>query len=216
MNPALNQLIPALVSYVNEHGGYVTKTKLLKLLYLFDVEHYRIHRKIFTGFSWKFFHLGPWAKEYEEAVGNLVAQEELIESASTKPEYDTKFYRTPHPHNLDNIFQSLKDWAALKSVLNTWGECSTGEILNHVYFRTEPMEHGIRNEALDFSTVQEEPHTKYSRSSSGKSAKEIDTLRKQFREKVAARVSTVGLNLTPPRYDAEFFEALSKLDKAIG
>ena len=96
-------------------------------------------------------------KEYEEAVGNLVAQEELIESASTKPEYDTKFYRTPHPHSLDNIFQSLKDWAALKSVLQTWSESTTGEILDHIYFRTEPMEHGIRNEPLDFSSIQAEP-----------------------------------------------------------
>ena len=41
-------------------GSYFTKTKLLKLLYLFDVEYYRIHRIIFfTGFSWKFYHLGP-------------------------------------------------------------------------------------------------------------------------------------------------------------
>lgn len=214
MNPALSQLIPALVSYVNEHGGYVTKTKLLKLLYLFDVEYYRIHRKIFTGFSWKFFHLGPWAKEYEEAVGNLVAQEELIESASTKPEYDTKFYRTPHSQNLDNIFQSLKDWVALKSVLQTWSESTTGEILDHIYFRTEPMEHGIRNEPLDFSTIKAEPHPKYSRSSSGKTAMEIESLRRQFQEKVAARVSTAGTRFTPPRYDEEFFEALSTLEKA--
>ena len=216
MDPTLSQLIPAVVSYVNEHGGYVTKTKLLKLLYLFDVEHYRIHRKIFTGFSWKFFHLGPWAKEYEEAVGNLVAQEILIESASTKPEYDTKFYRTPHPHSLDNIFQSLKDWAALKSVLQTWSESTTGEILDHIYFRTEPMEHGIRNEPLDFSSIQAEPHPKYSRSSSGKTAREIKSLRRKFQEKLAARVSTAGASFTPPRYDEEFFEALSKLEKANG
>ena len=35
-----NSRIPAIVSYVNEHKGYVTKTKLLKLLYLFDVEFF--------------------------------------------------------------------------------------------------------------------------------------------------------------------------------
>lgn len=41
MNPHLKNLIAAVVSYVTEHGGYITKTKLLKLLYLFDVEYYQ-------------------------------------------------------------------------------------------------------------------------------------------------------------------------------
>lgn len=48
MNRTVEQLIPAIVSYVNEHNGYVTKTKLLKLLYLFDVEFFRTNRRIFT------------------------------------------------------------------------------------------------------------------------------------------------------------------------
>jgi hypothetical protein len=42
INP-LTELITAIVSYVTERGGYITKTKLLKLLYLFDVEFYRAH-----------------------------------------------------------------------------------------------------------------------------------------------------------------------------
>ncbi len=42
MNQALVKLIPAIISAVVERGGYVTKTKLLKLLYLFDVEYYRL------------------------------------------------------------------------------------------------------------------------------------------------------------------------------
>jgi hypothetical protein len=213
MNPAVSQLIPAIVSYVNEHGGYITKTKLLKLLYLFDVEYYRIHRRTFTGFSWKYFHLGPWAKEYEEALGNLIAQDNLLESESAKPEYDTKFYRTPQARDIEKVFPSLKDWAALKLVLDTWSESSTGEILDYVYFRTEPMEHGIRNEPLDFRTIQAEQPPKYSRTSSGKTTKEIESLRKKFREGVAGRVSGTRTAFTPPRYDEEFFEALSKLER---
>ena len=53
----IDNLIPAVVTWVVEHDSYVTKTKLLKLLYVFDVEYYR-HRSTFTGFGWKFFHLG--------------------------------------------------------------------------------------------------------------------------------------------------------------
>ena len=39
----LAELITAVVSYVTKREGYITKTKLLKLLYLFDVEFYRAH-----------------------------------------------------------------------------------------------------------------------------------------------------------------------------
>jgi hypothetical protein len=36
MSNPLAELITAVVSYVTERGGYITKTKLLKLLYLFE------------------------------------------------------------------------------------------------------------------------------------------------------------------------------------
>lgn len=50
----LEKLIPAIVSHVNQQGGTVTKTKLLMLLYLFDIEWYRTHGETYTGFEWVF------------------------------------------------------------------------------------------------------------------------------------------------------------------
>ena len=37
----VDNLIPAIVTWIAEHDSYATKTKLLRLLYLFDVEYYR-------------------------------------------------------------------------------------------------------------------------------------------------------------------------------
>ena len=65
MDKRLADLLVAIVSYVTTHDGYVTKTKLLKLLYLLDVEFYRAHGQMFTGFNWKYFHLGPWTDEFD-------------------------------------------------------------------------------------------------------------------------------------------------------
>src|SRR5438552_11067713 len=93
MNQHVKQLIPAMVSYINDHDGYVTKTKLLKLLYLFDVEFYRTHRRLFTGFGWKFFHLGPWAREFDPVLTELILEGVLLQVESAKQEYDTKFLR---------------------------------------------------------------------------------------------------------------------------
>lgn len=216
MNRALRDLIPAMVSYITEHGGYVTKTKLLKLLYLFDVEYYRMHRQTFTGFQWKFFHLGPWAKEYDEVIDRLVGQLDLVESASSRPEFDTKFYRTREKLDLGRLFTSYRDEGALKEVLDRWGDSTTGEILDYVYFRTEPMLCGVRNQPLDFSRISQETPPAYKRPSSAKTPAEIETLRSKFREKTAALRSSHKdqFRFTPPRYDADFLDALSKLEQA--
>src|SRR6266849_3614938 len=80
--PATDKLIVAIVTWVVDQESYVTKTKLLKLLYLFDVEYYRAHRQTFTGFSWKFFHLGPWAAEFDPTLDGLVAKAALVQQHS--------------------------------------------------------------------------------------------------------------------------------------
>ena len=149
----IDRLIPAIVTWIVEHGSYATKTKLLKLLYLFDVEYYRVHRVTFTGFSWKFFHLGPWAAEYDPALGGLLAHGILSEQHSNSSEYDTAFYKPVEPVEARRLFAHVKDECILLEVLNRWGTRKTGEILNYVYFQTEPMEAGIRNQPLDFSLI---------------------------------------------------------------
>jgi hypothetical protein len=217
MNHQVKELIPAMVSYINDHDGYVTKTKLLKLLYLFDVEFYRVHRRLFTEFNWKFFHLGPWTREFDPVIDDLVAQNVLVQIESTKSEYDTKFFRAESPSDFTHFFSSFKEEAPLRSVLNTWGDRATGEILDFVYFRTEPMEHGIRNEPLDFSLIPEEAVEKYHRSSSGKSTREIANAKKQWTARIQALekpASEKRFNFTPPRYDDEFMNTISKLDAA--
>lgn len=213
MNRALEQLIPAIVSYVNEHNGYVTKTKLLKLLYLFDVEFFRTNRRTFSGFEWKFFHLGPWTSEYEPIVNSLVAKGILLEQSSSRPEYDTKFFRSSEQHDLSKQFSSFAEEAILRRVLNTWAENSTGEILDYVYFRTEPMEHGIRNERLDFGHIQQETAAKYVRSSSGATTKDIRRLRKELTTRLSSIETTKIFEFTPPKYDDQFQAEMDRLEK---
>src|SRR5436309_3548699 len=153
MNPEPKELVPAIVSHVTQRGSYVTKTKLLKLLYLCDVEYYRIFRRLLTGFQWKFFHLGPWAREFDPLLEGLLASGVLTDSISSRPEFETRIFKTSEEFDLARIFGTLKEEAPVKRVLDRWAESTTGEILDYVYFYTEPMEHGIRNEPLDFTTI---------------------------------------------------------------
>jgi len=211
-----DNLIPAIVTWIVDHDSYATKTKLLKLLYLFDLEYYRQHRRTFTGFGWKFFHLGPWAAEYDPALKGLVAHGILSEQRSKSSEYDTAFYRPGERVETRQAVATVKDESILLQVLKRWGTCTTGEILNYVYFQTEPMEAGIRNQPLDFSLIPTERPALYSRSSSGKSPAEIRKLRAQFERRQAEKKANNErpFTFTPPRYDEEYIEAMAKLQSA--
>src|SRR5580692_5795971 len=116
---ATDKLIASIVSWIVGQESYVTKTKLLKLLYLFDVEYYRVHRQTFTGFNWKFFHLGPWAREFDPLIEELVHSETLVESTSAKQDYDTKFFRPSEPSDAKGLFPTFSDESLLRSIVNT-------------------------------------------------------------------------------------------------
>jgi hypothetical protein len=58
---AITDLISAVASYIAECGGAPTKTKVLKLLYLLDIEAFRKTQNTLTGFDWIFYLYGPWA-----------------------------------------------------------------------------------------------------------------------------------------------------------
>jgi hypothetical protein len=208
-------VITAIVSYVTERGGYITKTKLLKLLYLFDVEFYRTHGKTFTGFQWKYFHLGPWTKEFDPLFEGLIAKGALVEQRVEKPDYDAKFLGATEAGNLKKTFSDFKDELILRNLLDLWGPIPTSEILDYVYFRTEPMENGIRNEPLDFTRILQQLPEVYKRPASKATAGEIKTLRREFNRKVAETFPAKPFEFTAPRYDEEFRAAMEKLDAGI-
>jgi hypothetical protein len=213
--PTIDKLIVAIVTWVVDEGSYVTKTKLLKLLYLFDIEHYRVHRQTFTGFSWKFFHLGPWAAEFDPTLDELVDKTALVPQRSNS-EFETLFYKPAERVDPREPFSNVKDEYILRGVLRTWGTRSTGEILDYVYFQTAPMEAGIRNAPLDFSVIQPEKPSAYSRSSSGKNKAEIQKLRMKFQAQQAQRKASQNqpFAFTPPKYDEEYLRAMAKLETA--
>src|SRR5713101_6841515 len=130
--PSTEKLMVAIVTWVVEQGSFVTKTKLLKLLYLFDVEYYRAHRQTFTGFSWKFFHLGPWAAEFDPTLDGLVLDAALVQQRSSS-ELETVLYKPAERLDLCEAFGNVKDEFILKGVLRMWGTRTTGEILDYVY-----------------------------------------------------------------------------------
>jgi hypothetical protein len=203
-------LIAAIATWIREKNSYLTKTKLLKLLYLFDLAYFRSHGATFTGFSWKFFHLGPWAAEYDPILEGMLAQEILTQQFS---ESETAFYKPTEPTELQTALPQLKDELTLRQILNQWGDKSTGEILDYVYFQTAPMETAVRNQPLDFSAIPQSSGIKYERNASGATPNEIKRLKAQFEKRRAElRSGNASTRVTPPNYDDDFEKAMAVLE----
>jgi hypothetical protein len=207
------KLILAIVSYMYERGRIVSKTKLLKLLYLCDLEFMRAYGHRLTDFDWKFHHLGPWARAYDEVLNTLVSRKELVEVPTENYEYDTTLYRTPLAvSQLRALFTTPQESFTVEHVVHKWFEVPTRELLNFVYFHTEPMVNAERGERLRFDTLEAQPPKKFLLESSGLSRKEIQRVRNKFRAKLQQLPNSGTFKFTPPRYDDEFNEAMAKLD----
>lgn len=212
MNPRLKELLPAIVSRVIERGSFVSKTKLLKLLYLFDVEWYRSNRSTYTGFDWIFYKLGPWTREYDPLLDAFFANA-YLEKQKGRDAYDTEFITTKDKIYLNRLFDTREQERVLEDLVRTWATVPTPQILDHAYFRTEPMRNAIRGERLDFSTVSETPPALYTRASSGRSPEQIEVLRRMIAERLAQTHPEPQAGVfTPPKYDEEFFNAMDQLE----
>ena len=111
------------------------KTRLVKLLYLTELEFFRRTGKRLTTLDWKFHHFGPYAKALGELLGN--------------PDEDAVAWSLTHrPSTSDHDVQSCAS-----QVVHTWGDADLNALLDYVYFDTEPMQAARRGEMLNFAVV---------------------------------------------------------------
>lgn len=204
------KLFASIVSFVVEHDSFVTKTKLLKLLYLFDVEYFRVNRRTFTQFEWKFFHLGPWCAEYNDALDNVIASGAIISKSLEK--YETLCFYPEARTETAEAFANLRDEMILRRVLQRWARETTAKILDFVYFETEPMQSAVRNCPLDFSTIATEQSVKYIKTPSAVPTGTIRKKRAAFEAKRAKGTHSYPVQLTPAQYDDDFYEAMKIID----
>jgi hypothetical protein len=209
----LSDLIAAVASAIREFGGAPTKTKILKLLYLLDIESYRKTGATLTGFDWKFYRYGPWAQSYDEALQSAAQQNKIIINAREFDEGAT-FINPVSKLALSQVFPNAVQELTAKRIIETWATRPTVELLDYVYFHTAPMRDAVRNEPLDFSTLtREEKLAHYTGIKSQLNEKEKQQKRAALL-KTLASVSSASIKPLdpPPNYDEEYRAALAKLE----
>lgn len=208
----LKDLALGLLNLIQDEGGFATKTKLLKLLYLADIEGYRDTRSTLTGFDWIFHLYGPWTPQYDELLKEMESGRLIAIRAGNRGDLDTQFISTEESSNLDRLPIQVNTWAAVRRIARLWANESTGEILNYVYFETEPMREARRGEKIDFSVVAPRDQSPlYRRTKSSLDKKGLHAARKRFLE--VRRPRGPVQSFTPPTYDEAFSRAVLMLDE---
>lgn len=210
-----SSLIPAVLTYVRQVGGYATKTKLVKLLYLLDIEAYRINHSTLTGFDWVFHLYGPWAQEYETVLTDLQTIGAIALHSGSRNDLDTVFIDACESVPLSNPFPRFIDELRARRIIEAWAERPTGELLDYVYFHTEPMREARRGELLDFTSVlKEESPPEYRRAASGATPEDLKKQRRELREAMKSAASRpTSTPIFQPRYDDEFWHAVDTIER---
>jgi len=153
LSEKVSDLILSIVTYVNNNDGYVNKTKLIKFLYLIDIEYYKLYGKIYTGFNWIFYKFGPYTNEFESYYDELSKSDLNIKTISNI-DYDCDLLQTKNDFDLDTTIKDDVGFRlSIKQILNKWSKEKLAALLDYVYFETEPMESPIKKMPLDFSTI---------------------------------------------------------------
>jgi len=214
MNQYLEQAIPAIITRIRARRGGATKTKVLKLLYLLDVEFYRDRKAILSEFDWIFYKYGPWVQTYDGVLSELSAGGriaiQLLEGADT----DAMLLDVTRPLELSAVFPNIRDEYRSRAIIDNWAEKPTGELLDYVYFHTAPMRNAERNQPLRFDAVLEgEPTLDYQRTQSGTTPEALKKLRNEFRKALDAEPKSPEPFYVEPSYGKEYWEAISTMER---
>jgi hypothetical protein len=202
----LKQLICGILTQIRHHGGFATKTKLIKLLYLIDVESVRDVGETLTSLDWIFHLYGPWTTEYDALLLEM-EQEGLVQLRSGHDERDATFVNPVQVVGLEKVPLPVTTYLAARHVIERWAVEPTRKLLDYVYFDTEPMENPIRGERLDFRSVKPRNQIPlYRPVRSSASEKEIRQVRRKFQE-LSSKAPRP--KFTEPRYDSAFQEAVN-------
>lgn len=212
-----HDLILAVLGEARSAGVSLSKTKLLKLVYLVDLETCRSSGRIATGWDWKFHHFGPWTAEYDSSLEGL-SGDGRVSITVLAGERDTQIIRSNDP--------SLDAWTidvseirvATRRIVARWLSRDLPEILDYIYFESEPMQGAERGSRLSFESVVHVDYEPYRRESSSAPSAKIAELRRRLNLREMDTIDTEqrtpfrAVSFTPPKYDAAALDLLNTLE----
>lgn len=204
MEQGVIDIIKQILKEAKEEGiQTIGKTKLVKLMYLLEVEYYKLHQKRLTNLKWKFFHFGPYPLELQEILGSPELEEEIIDLTDGKVFFKYSIYfDEPGKSYTEPRVRSL-----IARIVKKWGGMDLNRLLDYVYFETEPMMSAKRGELLDFSKIPKWREIRI---------KKIHIDRKklsEIRERIRNHIAKLPAPKEPTKFNMELSECLRIWDE---
>jgi hypothetical protein len=123
--------------FVYETKGYITKTQLVKFVYLADLYSVKWTGKQLTDLDWCYYYYGPWNEEIDKILNQMEGKELIQESQGNtiliKP--------NPQVTNIEDLDLSIGIKLMLDNIRREWAGITSDKVkqlLDYVY-NTEPM-----------------------------------------------------------------------------
>jgi uncharacterized phage-associated protein len=123
-------------------------TRLVKLMYIAEIEYFRQRRERLTDLDWRFYLYGPYPMSLNGILGEQEIETHEWKTGKTSKHIvrdEEMFMRATADTTIEVI---------IKNIVKDWGDADLNQLLDYVYFETEPMQNAKRGDALDFSTVE--------------------------------------------------------------
>ncbi len=197
----LEKLIIYIVVQLIDQEGMVSKIRIVKFLYLIDIEHYRMLGRTLTGLNWVCYKFGPYAFEIDTAlqdIGYHLEKEEVLTSAG----HTAFVYRASEVPDLEGDI-SYATQVMIDRIIARWAAEDTRVLLDHVYEDTEPMQGAMFGEKLDFSKIQRAFDIRRRPKYLKIDAEDTATLKQMLEERRCSRQTS-----PPPQFDEAYYEAM--------
>ena len=214
MKPIAQDLALALLTRVKERGGTANKTKLLKLLYLADIEHFRKHGETLTGFDWIFYLYGPWSEEYDSLLEDLERRDLIRIDQWSKGDLAGARLVANESRDLNKLIESADEYYRVQHQVDAWADKALPDLLNYVYFSTDPMRDAVSFQKLNFDQIDKTPPPIYKRTASGTRPEALKRIRARLldaraRNEKARATASAGYSV--PQYDETYRQGLDAL-----
>ena len=143
-------LVARICDYAARINFPLGAVRVHKLVYLLEWEYYRWERTRLTDLDWVFFHYGPWSRRLTNVVEeNFHIEPEILpDGRQFKQVTHTRSEYFPQAIKLSPGLEGM-----VQRILEAWTTVPLPELLDFVYFHTEPMQGVEHGQPLDFTKI---------------------------------------------------------------
>ncbi len=151
----LKLIISEILNQLKKNNLSTNITKVIKLLYIIEVEYFKFKKERLTNLKWRFYHYGPvpleiydYCKKNNINIDDIYTNNgELLRNMELPENY--KGINANTTEKRDILF-------LITRVIKDFGSMDIKDLLDYVYFETEPMKNAKRGEYIDFTKVKDE------------------------------------------------------------